>query len=168
MAAREGVTLICSSGKTRCSSSAQARDINVDPQIEAARALQFVPMIKRDFARRAAMDQNLRWRDGLRIATAGSVTEMRFSRSVVLMSSDLPTMTRSGRRSLRLIGLGRKIGGLRGWRSLVLSGIEGGCCRLLLLEFSTRVAGQQGQRGPSHKKRRTNFHLRILLPVRKG
>jgi hypothetical protein len=72
-------------------------DVDVDAKIEAARAFQFIPDEKRYFSGSFAMHQNLRRRDDLwRRQSPGSVTEMRFRRSVVLMSSDFPTMTRSG------------------------------------------------------------------------
>ena len=41
-------------------------------------------------------------------ATAGSVTETRLRRSLVLMSSDLPTMTRSGAAPVASFGPGRE------------------------------------------------------------
>ena len=46
-------------------------DIDIDAQIEAARAFQFVPDEQRNFARSAAMDENLRGSDDLGIGDRG-------------------------------------------------------------------------------------------------
>jgi hypothetical protein len=74
------------------------RDIDIDAQIEAARALQFVPDQQGNLTRSESIDQNLGGGDDQRIGHEGSVTETRFSLSVVLISRDLPTMTRRERR----------------------------------------------------------------------
>src|SRR5579863_9059555 len=96
MAEREGLTVICSSGKTRRSSSAAAltststrrsklRERSSSSQIKSETSPADRPCTKICVGVTTIAS-----------ATPGSVTETLLSLSVVLMSSDLPTITRSG------------------------------------------------------------------------
>ncbi len=96
MAERDGETEICSSGKTRFSSSAAA---------VTSTSTRRSKLRERSSSSQISNDTSPAARPCTRIwvgvttmasATASSVTETRRSRSVVLISSDLPTMTRSG------------------------------------------------------------------------
>ena len=71
-------------------------DIHIHPQIKAAGALQFIPNQQGDFAAERPCTRICVGVTTMASATPGSVTETLFSRSVVLMSSDLPTITRNG------------------------------------------------------------------------
>src|SRR5208337_5462425 len=96
MAERDGVTLICSSGKRRCISSVAAviststrrsklRERSSSSQISSETSPGESPLTRTwvGVTTRAS-------------ATLGSVTETRLSLSVVLMRMDFPTITRSG------------------------------------------------------------------------
>ena len=96
MAEREGVTEICSSGKMRWISSAAAvmststrrsklRERSSSSQISSETSPGARPLTRTCVGVTARAS-----------ATVGSVTETRFSRSVVLISRDLPTITRKG------------------------------------------------------------------------
>ncbi len=96
MAERDGETVICSSGKTRFSSSAA---------VLTSTSTRRSKLRERSSSSQISNDTSPAARPCTRIwvgvttmasATASSVTETRRSRSVVLMSSDLPTMTRRG------------------------------------------------------------------------
>ena len=96
MAERDGETLICSSGNIRFSSSATAltststrrsklRERSSSSQINSETSPAARPCTRICVGVTTSAS-----------AMAGSVTETRFSRSVVLISNDLPTMTRRG------------------------------------------------------------------------
>ena len=104
MAARDGVTSICSSGNTRRSSSAQAltststrrsklRERSSSSQISSDTSPGALPCTRICVGVMTCAK-----------ATAGSVTEIRFKRSAVLISSDLPTRGAEG-------GVGSDCGG---------------------------------------------------------
>ena len=71
MALREGVTSICSFGKELLELFAGGGDIDVDAEIETARALQFIPDKQGDFAGREAVDENLGGSDDQSIGNRG-------------------------------------------------------------------------------------------------
>ncbi len=71
MALRDGVTLICSSGKSLCISFGASADVDIDAKIEAPRAFEFVPDQQRDLARCPSMDQDLVGRNHERICHRG-------------------------------------------------------------------------------------------------
>src|ERR1700686_2060847 len=96
IAERDGVTLICSSGKRRCISSVAAvmststrrsklRERSSSSQIRSETSPGARPLTSTCVGVTTKAS-----------ATAGSVTETRFNLSVVLIRSDLPTMTRNG------------------------------------------------------------------------
>src|SRR5205807_3564083 len=96
MAERDGLTEICSSGKIRLSTSEAAL---------TSPSTRKLKLRERSNSSQISNDTSPGERPCTRIcvgvttkasATVGSVTETRFSRSVVLMSKDLPTITRSG------------------------------------------------------------------------
>ena len=106
MAERDGVTMICSSGKTLFSSSAAAvtststrrsklRERSSSSQISRETSPAERPCTRTWVGVTTEMS-----------ATAGSVTETRLSRSLVLMSRDLPTITRSGAAPVASFGEG--------------------------------------------------------------
>jgi len=71
-------------------------DIDIDAQIEAAGAFQFVQIKSETSPGASPLTRTWVGVTTRASATVGSVTETRFSLSVVLMSRDLPTMTRKG------------------------------------------------------------------------
>src|ERR1700728_2809841 len=110
MAAREGLTEICSSGNTRRASSAQAvtststRRSKLRERSSSSQMMRETSPGARPWTR--IWVEVSTWGS----AIEGSVTEMRLMRSVVLISRDLSTMTRSGAETG-----GADCGGSVGW-----------------------------------------------------
>src|ERR1700677_4274375 len=96
MAEREGVTLICSLGKRRCISS-EAAVISTSTRRSKLRERSLSSQMSRETSPgESPLTSTCVGVTTSASATAGSVTETRFSLSVVLIRMDLPTMTRSG------------------------------------------------------------------------
>src|ERR1019366_1813560 len=96
IAEREGVTLICSSGKRRCISS-EAAVISTSTRRSKLRERSSSSQISSETSPGASpLTRTCVGVTTSASATVGSVTETRFSLSVVLIGRDLPTITRSG------------------------------------------------------------------------
>src|SRR5208282_6491114 len=96
IAEREGVTLICSSGKRRCISSLAAVMSTSTRRSKLRERSSSSQMSRETSPGESPLTSTWVGVTTSASATAGSVTETRFSLSVVLIRRDFPTITRSG------------------------------------------------------------------------